>query len=71
MRDLVLLKTFPSEIEAELFKSILEGEGIPALLVKDDCGGSYPELQWARGVRLLVRREDLERARRCLGSSEG
>ncbi|MDP3182968.1 MAG: DUF2007 domain-containing protein [Desulfobaccales bacterium] len=64
--DAVLLETFPNRILAELAASLLEGEGIEALIMADDAGGAYPALQFVRGVRLLVAPEDETRAREFL-----
>ncbi len=63
----VLLKRFPSEVEAEMARSVLECEGVPALVLSDDAGGMEPQLQWIRGVRLMVRESDVSRAREILG----
>ncbi len=66
--DLKLLKSFNRELEAEMAKEMLENEGIPAMVVADDCAGMYPQFQTqSKGVRLLVAPEDLERARDILG----
>ncbi len=45
---------------------LLESEGIEAMVLADDAGGAYPMLQFVRGVRLLVYREDAYRARQIL-----
>jgi hypothetical protein len=64
--DAVVLETFPSRLEAELAAGLLESEGIEALILADDAGGTYPMLQFIRGVRLLVDREDEALAREIL-----
>lgn len=64
--DSVVIETFPSRVMAELAASLLEGEGIEALVMADDAGGAYPALQFVRGVRLLVAPEDETRAREFL-----
>ncbi len=64
--DAIILETFSSRAEAELAAGLLESEGIEALVLADDAGGLYPMLQFIRGVRLLVAREDEAQAREIL-----
>ncbi len=64
--DAIVLEIFPSRIEAEMAAGLLESEGIEAMVLADDAGGAYPMLQFVRGVRLLVYREDAYRARQIL-----
>ncbi len=68
--DAVVIETFPNRILAELAASLLEGEGIEAWVMADDAGGTYPALQFVRGVRLLVASEDEDRAREILAAME-
>ena len=55
-------------MEAEMAAGLLEAEGIDTLIMADDAGGAYPMLQFVRGVRLLVFREDEARAREILAA---
>jgi Putative prokaryotic signal transducing protein len=64
--ECVVVKTFTGEMPASIAASRLESEGIEVHMHKDDCGGAYPQLQMSGGVRLLVRPEDLENAKRIL-----
>ncbi|HNR95239.1 MAG TPA: DUF2007 domain-containing protein [Kiritimatiellia bacterium] len=48
----------------------LEASDIETLIEADDCGGMTPYFQQALGVRLLVREEDLDRAKELLASAE-
>ena len=64
--DAIVLETFPSRIEAEMAAGLLESEGVEAMVMADDAGGAYPMLQFIRGVRLMVYREDEARAREIL-----
>ena len=64
--DVVVLRSFLTHIEADLARSALEGSQIEAFVSGDDAGGMRPGL-WMSGVRLLVRREDVERATEILG----
>jgi hypothetical protein len=65
--DLVAVRTFLSRIEAELARSALEAAEIDAMVQADDAGGTQSGLWLARGVRLLVRAEDVCRAEDVLG----
>jgi hypothetical protein len=55
--DLVVVRTFLNNMDAELALSALEAAGIHALIRRDDCGGIRPSL-WLSGIGLLVRPED-------------
>ena len=68
--DAIVLETFPNRIAAEMAAGLLESEGVEAMVVADDAGGTYPMLQFIRGVRLLVYREDEARAREILRAME-
>jgi hypothetical protein len=60
MTDLVVLRTYVNNFDAELARGALEAAGIDSMIRTDDCGGMRPHL-WMGGVELLVRAEDLER----------
>ena len=64
--DLVALRTFNDEAEADLAKSALSAAGIPSITLRDDCGGMRPSLSWAQGVRLMVSTGYIEEANRIL-----
>jgi inosine/xanthosine triphosphate pyrophosphatase family protein len=68
--DAIVLETFFSRIEAEMAAGLLESEGVEAMVLADDAGGAYPMLQFIRGVRLMVYREDEARAREILQAME-
>ncbi|MFI5330172.1 MAG: DUF2007 domain-containing protein [Desulfobaccales bacterium] len=68
--DAIVLETFPNRIAAEMAAGLLESEGVEAMVAADDAGGVYPPLQFIRGVRLLVYREDEARAREILKAME-
>ena len=55
--DAIVLETFSNRIEAEMAAGLLESEGIEAMVMADDAGGTYPMLQFIRGVRLMVYKE--------------
>jgi hypothetical protein len=64
--DAVVLETFYNRIEAEIAAGLLESEGIETMVMADDAGGTYPMLQFIRGVKLMVAPEDKARAREIL-----
>jgi hypothetical protein len=66
--DAIVLETFPTRIAAEMAAGLLESEGIEALVTADDAGGTYPMLQFIRGVKLMVAADDEARAREILAA---
>ena len=64
--EVVVLKVFSSEIEAEMARQVLQDGGVNAFIFKDDAGGMEPHLQRTSGVRLLVNRVDAETAQQIL-----
>lgn len=67
-RALVVVRTFLTNVDAELARSVLEAAEIESLIQADDCGGVRPHL-WMGGVELLVAEEDAARADEVLGTS--
>ena len=61
--DLIAVSTFRSTADAQIAKGILDGAHIDSMVRSDDAGGMYPALSVAE---LLVRVEDVERAREAL-----
>ena len=66
MSDLKKVEVFSSRTEAELAKGYLESMGIATRIMADDADQLYPSLGVVRGVNLLARREDVEKAKRLL-----
>ena len=67
MSELVFIRAFAGRLEAEQAQAYLGGQGIDAMVMADDGGGMYAGLSLGRkGVRLLVRDEDADRAREAL-----
>ena len=64
--EVVVLKTFNNEIDAEMAQQVLHEAGVTAFVFKDDAGGMEPQLQRTGGVRLVVNRADAQRARQLL-----
>jgi hypothetical protein len=65
-QELVAVRTFLSESEAEIAKGALTAFGIESLLSHDDCGGQRTHLNMVRGIRLMVRSADLAEAEEAL-----
>ena len=65
---LVVVGDFPNRIDADVAHSALEASGIESFVSGDDAGGLQPGL-WMKGVRLLVRAADAERALDVLNQS--
>jgi hypothetical protein len=58
---LLVVGEFPNRIEADIAKGALDASGIDSFVSGDDAGGVQPGL-WMKGVRLLVREVDADRA---------
>jgi hypothetical protein len=72
MSDEVCLRTFASRTDAEIAEAQLRSAGVDAYIVADDAGGAAPHIAYVSGgARLMVRREDIERAQQLLQESEG
>jgi Putative prokaryotic signal transducing protein len=56
--EVVVLRTYVSELEARLAATILEANGIAAEVLADNAGGAYPSMALVYPIRLLVRAED-------------
>ena len=57
--ELVVLRAFPTVIDAELAKSALDSIGIDSIVQSDNEGGQSPGLAFSRGVELIVRADDV------------
>ena len=68
--QLVVVRTFPSHVDADLARTALEAAGIESMVESDDQGGQSPGLAFTRGIALLVRSEDVEDAEEILGADE-
>ena len=66
MSEEVVIKIFNTEIDAKMAQDVLKDEGVTAFIFKDDGGGMEPHLQRTRGVRLVVKPVDAERAQKIL-----
>jgi hypothetical protein len=61
--DLAVVSTFPSAVDAQIAKGILDEVGIESMIRADNAGGMYPAIG---GAELLVRSEDVEKAKDAL-----
>jgi len=66
--ELVVVRTYLNQIDAQLAHSALEAEGIPSMISADDAGGLRPHLGLS-GIRLLVLATDADEANRILDES--
>ena len=66
--QLVSVETFDNRLDAELAQGALAAAGIDAVVSADDAGGAYAGVL-GRGVRLMVRSEDADRAREVLSEA--
>ena len=67
MPNLVCIKKFSTRIEADMAKSVLEGNGIKSEVFADHCFGIGQTLQdSAPMARLMVNKEDEEKATEVL-----
>jgi len=65
-KDMILVKLFSREIDAQVAAAHLESQGIETMIKKDDAGGAYPQLQMSSGVQLFIKAADEDAARRTL-----
>jgi hypothetical protein len=63
---LVTVGTYPNKIDAELAQGALEAADIESMVSADDAGGLQPGFWVGEGVKVLVRAEDAERAKKVL-----
>ena len=64
--ELVEIRSFTTEMEADIARSALEAFGVECMISRDDCGGQRPHLTFGGGIRLLIRAEDADRAEEVL-----
>jgi Putative prokaryotic signal transducing protein len=53
-----VIRTFTSEIQAQIAQAVLDANGIDSGLIRDDAGGMMPWLQQLHPIRLVVREAD-------------
>ncbi|HEY5684469.1 MAG TPA: hypothetical protein VIY70_03770 [Acidimicrobiia bacterium] len=62
-----VVTTYGTRTEADVAVARLAAEGIPSTTVSDSVGGLEPQLDFLRGVRLVVADRDLLEAAMVLG----
>lgn len=68
--DVVVLRVFDNELEAQMAQQRLQDAGVGTFVFKDDGGGMEPHLQRTIGVRLMLNSADAERAEDILQALE-
>ena len=63
MERFELVEVFNSRTEAGIAKGYLESMGIETRVVADDADQLYPSLGAVKGVKLLAKTEDIEKAK--------
>ena len=53
-----VIRTFTSEVQAQIAQAVLDANGIDSSLIRDDAGGMMPWLQQLHPIRLVVREQD-------------
>lgn len=69
--EIVVVRTYGTEVEAQIAQAALAANGIPSIVLPDNAGGMLPMLQVLFPVRLAVRRDDLEVAVTVLDAPPG
>lgn len=64
--DMVVLRKYGNEVEAQLAAAVLAANGIPAQVFADTAGGAYPSLALIFPVRLVVKAADADLASEIL-----
>ena len=68
--EIVEVAKFFNRIEAEVACARLRADDISAYLKTDDAGGLHPELDFTRGIGLMVLEVDEKSARELLTTSQ-
>jgi hypothetical protein len=68
--DLIVVRSFTTRTEAEIAQSALDAYGVECVISSDDCAGLRPAMTLTRGVQLLIRPDDRERAEEVLAGPE-
>lgn len=64
-----VVRSFPSSVEAEFARAVLDANGIASMLLRDSASGMLPFLDVLHPVRLVVRRGDVDTAVRLLDAA--
>lgn len=63
---MIIIREYADEIEAQIAQSVLDANGVPAVVLRDNGGGMLPSMQFVFPIRLAVREEDADLARHLL-----
>ena len=69
-QEIVVLRVFDNEVEAQMSQQMLRDAGVTSFIFKDDGGGMEPHLQRTNGVRLVLQSVDADRAQDILQALE-
>ncbi len=64
---LFVIRTFANDLDARLAESVLEANGIEAIVVSDTGGGMLSYFNTIHPVRIMVREADVELALQLIG----
>ncbi|HJQ11204.1 MAG TPA: hypothetical protein VJ840_09260 [Gemmatimonadaceae bacterium] len=53
-----VIRTFTTEVHAQIAQAVLDANGIDSGLIRDDAGGMMPWLAQLHPIRLVVSEED-------------
>lgn len=67
--ELVLIETFDSKLEAQGLFQLLEQNDIPFIQQSEDAGGKLGSLVIVSGVKVYVHKNDAERVRALMAST--
>ncbi|MFC2084365.1 putative signal transducing protein [Bacteroidota bacterium] len=68
--NIIILKTYMSEVDAQLAVEYLKSNNIEAFISKDDAGSMYIMLQQASGVRVMIHESEAKKALKILKGME-
>lgn len=68
--DIVEIARYFNALEGEIACAQLRAQEIRVYLKTDNAGGIHPELNFTRGLRLMVLAEDEDRARAVIESED-
>lgn len=64
---LFVIRTFANDLDARLAETVLEANGIEAIIVGDNAYGMLPTLNSLHPIRLMVQESDVETALALIG----
>lgn len=73
MNELAEVMAFDTRVDAEIAQGLLSEQGIESIIKAADCGGMLMGVSLVRkgGIKLMVSREDLEKAEEALEVLDG